>query len=73
MISIKEDIITKIQKADDAQLLAEIHRILDANDYIFTAEDVSSLRKADEEIDNGNYKTQQQVKSNIQQWINNLK
>ena len=73
MISIKEDIITKIQKVEETQLLTEIHRILEADEYTFTADDITSLKQVDEEIDKGYFKTQQQVKINIHQWLNNLK
>jgi len=73
MPTIKENIISKIHNVNNEQLLTEVYRILQADEYEFTEKEIQLLHEADSSIDNGNYSTQQEVENKMNQWLKNLK
>lgn len=73
MATIKEDIISKIQTSKNEQLLEEVYRILEADEYVFSEQEVQLLKEADDSICDGQYSTQEQVESRMKEWLNNIK
>ena len=63
MHTIKDDIILKIQNANNEQLLAEVYRILQADEYVLSENEIQLLNEADASINNGNYFTQEQIEN----------
>ncbi|HNF49627.1 MAG TPA: hypothetical protein PLF48_09625 [Chitinophagales bacterium] len=69
-MTIKDDIILKIQNSDDVQLLAEVFRILKADEYVFSDEEIASFYVADTAIDEGRYIDNELLNSKVKAWIN---
>ena len=65
MPTLKDTIITKIQSSTDEQLLAEVSRILDTENFVFSSEKIQQLNEADAAIENGDFSTQEKVESKI--------
>jgi hypothetical protein len=73
MPSLKDKIIVKIQSSDNEQLLAEVFRILDTEDFVFSTEKILQLNEADGSIDNGDLSTHEQVEKKMKKWLKDLK
>lgn len=73
MHTIKDDIILKIQNANNEQLLAEVYRILQADEYVLSENEIQLLNDADASINNGDYFTQQQIENRTEKWLNDMK
>lgn len=73
MLTLKEDIILKIQNANDEQLLAEVYRILQADEYVLSENEIQLLNDADASINNGDYFTQEQIENRTERWLNDIK
>ena len=65
-------IILKIQNAND-ELLAEVSRILQADEYVLSENEIQLLNEADASINNGNYFTQEQIENRTEKWLNDMK
>ena len=73
MHTIKDDIILKIQNANNEQLLAEVYRILQADEYVLSENEIQLLNEADASINKGDYFTQQQIENRTEKWLNDMK
>ncbi|MBK8352410.1 MAG: hypothetical protein IPL21_12210 [Saprospirales bacterium] len=73
MHTIKDDIILKIQNANNEQLLAEVYRILQADEYVLSLNEIQLLNEADASINKGDYFTQQQIENRTEKWLNDMK
>ena len=73
MHTIKDDIILKIQNVNNEQLLAEVYRILQADEYVLSENEIQLLNEADASINKGDYFTQQQIENRTEKWLNDMK
>lgn len=73
MPSLKEKIIRKIQSSDDEQLLAELSRILETKDFVFSETMIRELREADAALEKGQSIGQEQVETELKKWLKGMR
>ncbi|MEX2589719.1 MAG: hypothetical protein WD334_05885 [Chitinophagales bacterium] len=73
MAKLKEKLIEEIRNSNDTELLREIYKVLkesDKNEVIqLSNSQIKSIQKAEEEVNRGDFITQEQMNKDIDEWL----
>ncbi|MEX0811844.1 MAG: hypothetical protein WD048_06485 [Chitinophagales bacterium] len=73
MAKLKEKLIEEIRNSNDTELLREIYKVLkesDKNEVIqLRNSQIKSIQKAEEEVNRGDFITQEQMNKDIDEWL----
>lgn len=73
MTKLKDKLIEEIRNSKDKELLEEIYQVLsdkDRNDILQLSDtQIESIKKAQKEVGEGKYFTQEQIDNELDQWL----